>query len=126
MAPDGTGAMLEVRSLELFRCVADGVFRATDGILHFAFRLLSGTFGFQLGVAGQFAGGFLDCAAGLFGRTGNAVIVHRVVLHCWGPDWNTWAITPFRARSPHRVIRASLLRARNRPAEPGTPGDPAS
>jgi hypothetical protein len=55
---------------KLFRCVADGVFHTADGILYFAFGLLRGTFGLQLGVAGHFAGGFLDCTAGLLGRTG--------------------------------------------------------
>lgn len=58
------------------RDVADLVLGAADGVLNLAFGLIHFAFSVELGVTGDFTGGFLDRALGLLGSPGDAILVH--------------------------------------------------
>src|SRR3546814_8912441 len=49
-----------------------------DGILDLALGLVGLAFGFQLGIAGQLAGAFLQAALDLLGGAFDAIVVHDV------------------------------------------------
>jgi hypothetical protein len=60
----------------LHRLFLGGILQTADGILNLAHGLVGFAFGLQLGIAGEFAGGFLDTALSLVCSACNAILIH--------------------------------------------------
>jgi hypothetical protein len=67
--------MVRQRSL-IVHSLFDCVFDPAEGVLQFAGGLLRLAFGFELGIAGNFARDFLHFAFGLLDRAFDAIFVH--------------------------------------------------
>src|SRR3979411_635343 len=61
---------------------AKRVLYPADGVLHLAGDLVRLSFRFQLGVAGDLAGDFLDGALGLLSRAFDPILVHVCAFQC--------------------------------------------
>src|ERR1700674_582240 len=83
---------------------AHRVLDAAPGVLHLAGGLLGLAFAFELGVAGDLAGHFLDFALDLMARAFDAVLVH----YCTSPfEWDETP-RPRRAKVPKGAQRHEL------------------
>jgi hypothetical protein len=63
---------------------AKRILETTDGVLHFARRLVGLAFGFELGIARHLADRFLDGALGLPGHPFDSILIHLLAFHCRG------------------------------------------
>ena len=73
---EGATRLPERSNLLLVGDISDGILQPTDRVLDLALNLLSPSLGLEFLIANQLAGGLLDGAGCLFGRTRDAIFVH--------------------------------------------------